>query len=298
MDAVVRKMRWEDVPQVVDMWRETGLAEGTHTLHTWYRFDPDGFWVVATEEDEILGSCAVINLNPRLSFVGLYAVKGTHRGRGLGPLVWKRAMERVGRRNAGLNSVPKHLRTYRDVAGFGNVASWATRICGGVPVFGGRPEEPEGVQIVQIRATLLPGLINYDASIHGYDRSKIVTLTTSEDDSYSLAATRNGTGRVCGYGSIRRCVQGPLLVGPLYADRKDVARVLLHHLVEGYPGGGGLSETVTIAVISCNSEAVGMVEGLGLKVTGEEVPRCYTKEQVHADFGRVFGQHALNFSPF
>lgn len=150
---------------------------------------------------------------------------------------------------------------------------------------------------MQIRASLLPAIITYDASIHGYDRSKIVTLTTSEDDGFTLAAARNGTGRICGYGCIRRNVQGPLLVGPLYADRPDVARVLLHRLVEGYPGGseGGV---VTVAIVNCNGDAVALVEGLRLKVTGEEVPRCYTKEQVRADFGRVYGQHALNFSPF
>ncbi|GFT69310.1 n-acetyltransferase domain-containing protein [Nephila pilipes] len=149
--------------------------------------------------------------------------------------------------------------------------------------------------VVQIRASVLPAVINYDASIHGYDRSKTVTLSTSEQDSYALVAIRNGTRRVCGYGCIKSNVQGSLLVGPLYADRVDIAEEILRRLFAEFPGES--NGTITIAVINCNSEAMKLVTKLQLDI-GQEVPRCYKKEQVHAKFEKVFGQHALNFCPF
>ncbi|CAL1288341.1 unnamed protein product [Larinioides sclopetarius] len=49
---IVRCMTWDDVPQVVEIWKDTGLAEGTHTVHTFFRFDPDGFYVMATDTDD------------------------------------------------------------------------------------------------------------------------------------------------------------------------------------------------------------------------------------------------------
>ncbi|GIY17796.1 n-acetyltransferase domain-containing protein [Caerostris extrusa] len=134
-----------------------------------------------------------------------------------------------------------------------------------------RNGEPEGIQIVQIRASVLPAVINYDASVHGYDRSKIVTLTTSEQDSYSLAAVRNGTRRVCGYGCLKSNVQGSLLVGPLYADRADIAEELLRRLFDEFPGE--YNGKITVGVINCNSEAMELVKKLQLDI-GQEVPRC------------------------
>ncbi|GFS90548.1 n-acetyltransferase domain-containing protein, partial [Nephila pilipes] len=95
---------------------------------------------------EVLGTCAAVILHSKLAFVGLYAVKKSHRGKGLGVRIWKKAMEHIGERNAGLNSVPEHLRTYRDLAGFSIVAPWCTLICEGVPDFGIHNGEPEGIQ--------------------------------------------------------------------------------------------------------------------------------------------------------
>lgn len=45
-----RPMFWDDIPQVVEIWRDTGLAEGTQSVHSWYRFDPDGFYVVESDQ--------------------------------------------------------------------------------------------------------------------------------------------------------------------------------------------------------------------------------------------------------
>lgn len=146
-----------------------------------------------------------------------------------------------------------------------------------------------------MRASVLSAVINYDAGIHGYDRSKIVTLSSSEEDSITLTAIRTGTGRVCGYGTLRKNVQTSLLVGPLYADKAEIAEMLLRRLLEEYPGE--YCERITVAAAECNEDAMRMVDRLCLN-DRIKVPRCYTKAQVKANFRKVFGQHALNFSPF
>ncbi|XP_054717078.1 uncharacterized protein F36G3.2-like [Uloborus diversus] len=292
--ASVRPMTWNDIPQVLEIWRDSGLSEGTHTIQTWFRFDPDGFFIVADDSGEILGSCAAVVLHDKLAFVGLYAVRKSHQGKGLGLKVWKTAMDHVAERNAGLNSVPEHLHTYRDLAGFKIVAPWSTLLCQGTPDTTVLKKEPEGIQVIQLRASVLPSVINYDSKIHGYDRSKIVTLSASEEDCVSLAAIRTGTGRICGYGCLKKSVQNSLLVGPLYADRADIAEALLRQLIEEYPESCG---QLTIAMVDSNEEALCLADRLKLE-DRVKIPRCYTREQVPAHVEKVFSQHALNFSPF
>lgn len=94
-----------------------------------------------------MGVCAATVLHEDLAFVGLYAVKRAHRGKGLGKLVWQKAMEHVQDRNAGLNSVPEHLRTYRDLAGFRIMAPWCSLVCEGIPDFSNCLREPEGLEV-------------------------------------------------------------------------------------------------------------------------------------------------------
>lgn len=104
-------------------------------------------YILFVSTGEILGVCAATVLHEDLAFVGLYAVKRSHRGQGLGRLVWQKAMEHAEDRNAGLNSVPEHLRTYRDLAGFTIMAPWCTQVCEGKPDFSNSTRQPEGLEV-------------------------------------------------------------------------------------------------------------------------------------------------------
>lgn len=290
----VRKMKEEDIPQVVDIWKETGLAEGAHCVESWFGFDPEGFFVAANEEGLVYGVCSAVNLNRDLSFMGLYAVRSQYQKRGIGLKIWKAAMEHVGDRNAGLNSVPEHLHTYRDLAGFSIVTTWQSIVYESHNIHPDRLlKNLESVQVTIIDDTVLDYVIDYDSKIHGFDRSKIVRLSTNETGSVAVAAkTQQG---VCGYGSITKNIQGTSLVGPLYADSREVAELLLWHLIQKFPST--MKDGLTMMAIDCNPYAVEVANTLGLKKM-MEVPRCYRKKEVAADFHKIFGQHALNFSTF
>ncbi|GBM15843.1 hypothetical protein AVEN_49487-1, partial [Araneus ventricosus] len=47
---IIRPMKREEIPDVLQLWRETGLAEGTYSLDTWFAHDPDGFYVAVTDD--------------------------------------------------------------------------------------------------------------------------------------------------------------------------------------------------------------------------------------------------------
>ncbi|KFM58301.1 hypothetical protein X975_22320, partial [Stegodyphus mimosarum] len=49
------------------------------------------------------------------------------------------------------------------------------------------------------------------------------------------------------------------------------------------------SGTITLPIIDCNKEAVHLADHLNLN-DRIRVPRCYTKEEVTANFGKIFAQ--------
>ena len=50
----IRLMKKEEIPQVLDLWRETNLSEGTYSIDTWYEYDPEGFYVAVTTDGKLL----------------------------------------------------------------------------------------------------------------------------------------------------------------------------------------------------------------------------------------------------
>lgn len=46
----VRNMSKEDVPEALDVWRETGIQEGKHSLYTWLEVDPEAFKIAVSDE--------------------------------------------------------------------------------------------------------------------------------------------------------------------------------------------------------------------------------------------------------
>ena len=47
-------MTEEDVPQVLQIWGDNNLHEGTHTIQSFLRVDPEGFVVAVEDETGII----------------------------------------------------------------------------------------------------------------------------------------------------------------------------------------------------------------------------------------------------
>lgn len=47
---VIRLMKEEDISQVLEIWRLIGLHEGTQTIQSFMKVDPEGFAVAVNEE--------------------------------------------------------------------------------------------------------------------------------------------------------------------------------------------------------------------------------------------------------
>ncbi|KAL3245458.1 hypothetical protein MRX96_046913 [Rhipicephalus microplus] len=325
-------MRPDELKQAMDIWKEQGLEESENNVSTFYQVDPEGFFVTV---DTRTGECSIemcVSLNsvrePRDDKEGSrrgLAVKArvgwwprapasastrrysssactrcasTYRGRGIGIRLWRAMARRLGDCNAGLNAVPKHLSTYRDHAGFGHLDTWNTLVYSGTAVSTDKLARPtEELRAVPVTANLLPQVIAYDALVHCYNREKAVTYTVYDTDGFARAVVRrrpDGSEVVCGFGKIGTNILGGAMMGPLYAEDRRAADVLLRALVDGNP----LTRvSLTMMVVDCNPDGVGLAEDLGLE-SHMRVPRCYRKAIVPARFEQIFAQHDLNFSAF
>lgn len=294
----IRNMKSDEILQAVDIWREQGLEQGMNNVSIFYQVDPEGFFVaVDTRTGKVVATCACVRQHPSLFFVGMYAVRKALQGRGVGPRVWKAMSQRLGSSNAGLNAVPKHLSTYRDRAGYSFVEPWSTLVFNTTAVTPENlPLPTEELRVVPIDEELMPQVIAYDALIHGYDREKTITLTVADEDGITRAVVRSldGEDQVCGFGKVSSNILGGAMAGPLYAQDRESAGVLLRNLVEANP----LTRvSLTMMVVDCNPEACGLAEDLGLS-PHMKVPRCYLKATVPACFQQIYAQHDLNFSSF
>lgn len=50
VNVTIRTMTEDDIPKALDIWRETGMEEGTHCLYTWLTVDPKSFKVAVTDD--------------------------------------------------------------------------------------------------------------------------------------------------------------------------------------------------------------------------------------------------------
>lgn len=290
--AEVRLMTEADIPAALSVWKDVGLSEGTQTLYSFHTFDPEGMYV-ALHDGKIIGTCAAIINNPDLACIGLYAVSPSYQGKGIGSKVWKEAFEHVSNINCFLNSVPDHLSTYRDKAGFVHQSQHQTIVCESPSVSVSHLlNEVEDVEIKPIKQNDVEAVIRYDTEIAGHDRSVLVRCLITEPDSVALMAVKNQ--EICGYGCLKDEIKGMTLVGPLYACSPEIAELLLRRMVELFPSGS--EKGLIMMAIDANPASLHLVDKLNLK-RKFTLPRIFTKSVVEAkNYEKVYGQCNINFS--
>lgn len=293
--VTVRLMTKEDVPQALDVWRETGMQEGTHSLYTWLKVDPEAFHVAVTDEGEVIGACSAVIHDEDIVHVGMYCVREKHRGLGVGIKVWNACMEHVGDRNVCLNGVPDKVKLYKERGGFPILeTNWVCVMNETTsPV---HPEtlsdtSPASVDIVPFEDSHLPLICDYDSKLIGYDRKLALELNCKEPGSRSFVALKDGA--CVGFGTIKMSCQEAGQVGPLYADGKEIAEVILKRLILSLSQVKGFA----MMTMSNNGPANELMERIGCPTT-EKLPRLYRRTMKDVDASKVFAQFDLNFSPY
>lgn len=298
----IRNLQYEDISKLVCLPRIEGREMGPESeIQTWMNVDPQGIFVAVNVADgEIAGCCSGIALSDTHGYIGMYVVKSSYRGAGLGRVLWNAAINRLGDRNVSLSSADKMLGFYRDKAGFSFSASWTVDL-----YIATNPELPSNVFsrplpftiVVKPEGPFVQHVIDYDYSIHKYDRATVVEETIKEAGTLTLMAVKPSIEealQVLGYACMKKSVQGHWLIAPVYAEDYSSARSLVHGLMSAL-SADQRREGVVAKLISSNCEAAKLFQQLGMQRTQYRLSRLFTKEIFEVPERKVF---ALQSSVF
>ncbi|KFM58754.1 hypothetical protein X975_09474, partial [Stegodyphus mimosarum] len=287
----IRPIIKEDIPQVLDIWKETRVYGG-HCLHTWLAFDSKGIHVAVTDSGEVLGACAGVINHDDLAFYGAYSMREKYQRKGIGFKIYLACSEHIGARNAALNCVPRLLELYRDKYGFPIVENkWELLVNEIYENFSPEnlsDEVPKGVYIENCRNAHLPLICEYDCNVVGYRRDLAIKFMIQEQDTESLVATKDG--ECVGFGVIKKTWRGVHHLGPLYANDAAVAEVILRRLIVSVPE----IKSLYMATVSNNAPANDFVKKLGCP-TSEICHRLTRRDKANIDTSRIFALFDMHF---
>jgi ribosomal protein S18 acetylase RimI-like enzyme len=268
----IRPATCAELDRLVDWAAAEGWNPGLDDAEAFRAADPEGF-LIGLIEDEPVAGISVVRYGDDFGFLGLYIVRPEYRGKGYGWAIWQAGMARLQGRNVGLDGVVAQQDNYRR-SGF-VLAHRNVRYAGRInapPV--GDPH------IVPLQHVPFDDVTRYDRLC--FPASRDVFLRAWLDPAKRTGRAYVEDGRLLGYGVVRASRDG-FKVGPLFADRADVAEALLRSLAAEARGG-----CIHVDPPEPNREAVAMVEGLGL-LPVFETARMYTGGDPALPLERIYG---------
>lgn len=271
----VRAMRRNELNFAVDLAANEGWNPGIHDAEAFHATDPGGF-LVGLLDDVPIGCISAVRYGQGFGFLGFYIVAPAYRGRGYGLPLWNSALEQFGARNVGLDGVKEQQANYRK-SGFSLAYSniryaWHKRLQS-------RPATaPNIVSVEQVDAG---DIARYDRLCFPAPRPTFLDVWLNQPDSVARAWWENNAIR--GYGVIRRCRNG-WKVGPLFADNREIAELLLltlsHEIAD--------EEPVYLDVPEVNIEAIRLAADFGMTEVFSTA-RMYSRYLPNIETDRIFG---------
>jgi GNAT superfamily N-acetyltransferase len=269
----IRPMSRTDVDFALSLAEREGWGPGLDDADSFYRTDPDGFFV-GLLDGRPMGCISAVSYGGTFGFIGLYIVVPEQRGRGYGIRLWNAAMDRLAGHNVGLDGVVEMQPDYRK-SGF-RLAHRNIR-------FKSRAQ-PAGTArpgVVDLKSVDFRDLCAYDRPLFPAGRETFLCAWTDMPHAKGLARVENGA--LAGYGVIRAC-RNAYKIGPLFADDEATAEILFQSL-SGHAEAGA---PVYLDAPETNPIAMALARRHGME-TVFETARMYTREEPNIAMNRVFG---------
>ena len=218
-DLLIRTMEPDDLTWALDRAADEGWNPGLNDGDCFRAADPGGF-LVAEIDSRAVGCISAVAYGSEHGFIGFYIVVPEFRRHGHGMSLWKRAMDRLGDRNVGLDGVVEQQPNYRR-SGFRLAWKNVRFEARGIRAPLRMPE------LVPIDKVPMPDLLAFDRRHFPADRSPFLRCWTTMPGGRGLAHVENGELR--GFGLVRPCRVG-YKIGPLFADSADVAGPMVEEL--------------------------------------------------------------------
>jgi ribosomal protein S18 acetylase RimI-like enzyme len=269
----VRSMSREEIDLAVDWAAAEGWNPGLEDAECFYSADPEGFLVGLLNGDPI-ACISVVRYGSAFGFLGFYIVKPEFRGRGLGLEIWNAGLQRLEGRVVGLDGVVAQQDNYRK-SGF-TLAYRNIRYMG---VSHGPQENL--ADAVPLASIPFDELAAYDQAFFPDDRRAFLQCWTSREGSCAFGIRHNGV--LAGYGLIRPCQNG-FKIGPLFADRPELAETLFRALESSVPEGS----PIFLDIPEVNPAALKLVQRHEMSVVFETA-RMYKGPAPQLPVERIFG---------
>lgn len=207
-----RNATLDDLKQVLGWARDEGWNPGLDDAPAFHTADPDGFFV-AVDGLTPVAAISVVNHTDTFAFLGLYIVRPSYRGKGIGYGLWSHAIQHAQGRTIGLDGVPEQQDNYA-ASGFAH-AGGTTRYAGSVLAEASdelRLAEPSDVDT----------LIAQEAAYSGVAKPRYLSawFQNTENRKTYLGAE--------GFFTVRKCQDGSK-IGPLVAARVEAAHSMIQH---------------------------------------------------------------------
>lgn len=268
----IRPMRHDEIAIAVDWAAAEGWNPGIADAACFATVDPKGF-LIGELEGETAATISCVNYNASFAFLGFYIVRADLRGRGFGLRIWNAAIAHAGSRVIGLDGVVAQQQNYRK-SGF--ELAYANIRYGGTVA---SPEAPRA-GVVALGEIPLADVEAYDATVFPAQRPAFLRAWIGAPGHVGRAVVRDG--RLAGWGVIRPCLRGRK-IGPLVADDRATAEIVLSALLSGVGGG-----QIFLDVPGINRDAVALAQDLGLAPVFETA-RMYTGAIPQLRLERIFG---------
>ncbi|TPO11806.1 GNAT family N-acetyltransferase [Mesorhizobium sp. B1-1-5] len=274
MPRTIRTLTAGEVETLVGWAAEEGWNPGTGDAAAFRAADPQGF-IGAFVGGEMVAGISAVAYGPGFGFIGLYICRPDRRGEGHGKAVWDAGMARLGNRIIGLDGVAEQRANYQRM---GFVPAYET------VRHSGRPAGlPEGGKTRPVTAGDTAEIFAYDRKCFPAPRETFLGEWLRPPRIARLSARSDG---IAGYGVARRCRQG-FKVGPLFADRTELALAMLADLSDATAG-----EELHIDVPAGQVQFTAMLQAAGM-VPGFTTTRMYKGGKPGNDQSTVFGVTTL-----
>lgn len=269
----IQSMSREDVQVAIAWAAAEGWNPGLHDADCFYAADPTGFWM-GVLGDKPIATISAVKYGSSFGFIGFYIVKPEYRGQGYGIQLWNAALTTLAGRNIGLDGVLAQQKSYQK-CGF-QLAYRNIRYAG---VGGG--ESVNDPAIISLSSLPFATIAAYDRLFFPGDRSQFLRCWLNQPNSSALGILQNN--QLAGYGVLRACQTG-YKVGPLFADRPDLAESLFLAL----KAQATANAPIYLDVPELNTAAIKLAEKYDMQ-TVFETARMYTQTCPDLPYDRLFG---------
>lgn len=271
-----QKLDLEGLKTLVGWAREEGWNPGEYDAEAFWQTDTSGFYGYYWNNELIAGG-AIVSYNGEFGFMGLFIVKSTYRGHGIGAKLWAQ------RRNTLLKRLDKGASIGMD----GVVAMQPFYEKGGFKI-AFRDERYEKIgtpflispNISRITNEDFETILNYDKECFGFSRPQFMRKWLRLPNNKTFKYTENN--ELKGFAIVRKANIG-YKICPLFADNEVVAEELYKACLNAVIG-----EPLYFDIPVINQQAMNIIKKHGAKYVFE-CARMYYGNPPKVAMDKVFG---------